>query len=301
MKKFLLFAALGISFFMRGYAQPDMVSAANAFIATLTKDQQARALYRFDAEERFNFHFVPKNDRKGISLNELSAAQKGAAMSMLKTVLSSQGYRKATEIIQLETVLKAIEKREADDHYRDPGKYFFTIFGTPGKGTTWGCRLEGHHVAFNFSAKDEKLVAGTPGFMGSNPAVVPDGPEKGKQILKEETEMGFALLNSFSEKQLQKVVIGAEAPNEILTQNARKAMIQDSAGLNYADMNSAQQQKFLQLIGLYVRRYTKLFAEDMMKEIQQAGLNRLRFAGRRKAAGHRQSALLSHTGAYPDH
>lgn len=278
MKNFVLITAIEVLFFMLSYAQPASVSAANAFIKMLSKDQQAKAVYPFDAEERFNFNFVPKNDRKGISLNELSAAQKGAAMTLLKTVLSSQGYKKTTEIIQLETILKAIEKRGADDHYRDPGKYFFTIFGVPRKGTTWGWRLEGHHVALNFSATKDKLFAATPGFMGSNPAVVPDGPEKGKQILKEETEMGFALLNSFSDEQHQQLMIGDQAPNEIITLNHRKALIENPSGLSYADMNSVQQQKLLELIGLYVHRYTKLFAEDMMNEIKMAGLNKLRFA-----------------------
>ena len=255
-----------------------MVAAANHLINMLDKDQKLKAVYPFETEERFNFHFVPKNDRKGISLNELNTAQKSAAMMLLKGSVSDKGYQKANEIMQLEITLKAIEGRQAGDNYRDPGKYFFTIFGIPGNNTIWGWRLEGHHVAFNFSAQKGKLVASTPNFLGSNPAIVPEGPQKGKQILKEETDMGFDLLHSFTTEQLKQAVVSDKAPGEIFTGNNRTAMIDNPNGIGYADMNKQQQQKFLQLINLYVRRYTKAFADDLLKEIQRAGLDKVRFA-----------------------
>ena len=43
----------------------------------------------------------------------------------------------------------------------------------------------------------------------------------------------------------------------------------------------------LQLISLYVHRFTKLFADEMLKEIQEAGLDNLRFAW----AGHTESGI----------
>lgn len=276
------FAVTFLSFIlMHHYCQSqekDMVSAANHFISMLDKDQQLKAMYPFETEERFNFHFVPKNDRKGISLNELNDAQKSAALLLLKGCVSERGYQKANEIIQLEITLKAIEGRQPGDNYRDPGKYFFSIFGLPGNNTIWGWRLEGHHVAFNFSAQKGKLVASTPNFLGSNPAVIPEGPQKGKQILKEETDMGFDLLHSFTKEQLPQVVISDKAPGDILTSNSRKAIIENPQGISYADMNKLQQQKLLRLVNIYIHRYTKTFADDMLKEIQSAGLNKVRFA-----------------------
>ena len=94
----------------------------------------------------------------------------------------------------LDNVLKELEHRKADDHYRDPGKYFITIFGIPSATTIWGWRFEGHHIAFHFSANKKELVAGTPSFLGSNPAIVLEGTQKGEEVLKEETDKGFALL-----------------------------------------------------------------------------------------------------------
>ncbi len=69
---------------------------------------------------------------------------------------------KISDIIQLENVLKVIENQAAGSDYRDPGKYFLSIFGTPKTKEIWGWRFEGHHISFNFSVYDKKLVAGTP-------------------------------------------------------------------------------------------------------------------------------------------
>lgn len=256
----------------------DIVSSAGAFISALTPEQRLQVLYPFDTDERYNFHFVPRDDRKGISMNELSTEQKQSALALIKTCLSSDCVKKIADIMQLDLVLKAMEHRAANDHYRDPGKYFMTIFGVPGDKNAWGWRLEGHHIAFNFSVKDKKLVAGTPGFMGSNPAIVMEGPEKGKQVLRDETEKGFALINTLSGDALRKAVIDSVAPKDIITFDNRTAMIYHPRGISYAEMTGVQQQQLLALVNTYVHRYTKLFADDMLKEIQRAGLANLVFA-----------------------
>lgn len=255
-----------------------MVSAAKEFINTLDSVQKAKALYPFGADERYNFHFFPKDDRKGISFNELNASQKQAARNLITTCLSENATKKVAGIMELDNVLKAAEHRKPEDHFRDSGKYFLTVFGIPANNTTWGWRLEGHHVSFNFSAKDKKLVSGTPGFLGANPAIVREGPHKGMEVLKEETDNGFALLHSFTAEQLKKTTVDTLAPNEIITFISRKAMIDQPKGILYSELTTKQQEKFLQLINLYVHRYTKLFADQMLKEIQEAGLKNLRFA-----------------------
>jgi len=180
--------------------------------------------------------------------------------------------------MSLEIVLKELENRKPEDHFRDSGKYNLTIFGIPADNTTWGWRFEGHHICFNFSAKDKKLVSGTPGFFGANPAIVRSGPHKGLQVLKEETEKGFALLHSLSEEQLKDALIDTTAPGDIITFINRKALIDHPAGVLYSYLTAKQQEQLLQLLNVYVHRYAKLFADQMLKEIQQAGLDNLRFA-----------------------
>jgi hypothetical protein len=260
----------------RAIAQ-EPVTAAARFIESLSSSQRSEALFPFDSDERYNFHFIPRN-RKGIAIGALDRKQKEAAVNLMRSCLSGQTVQKITDIMSLEYLLRKIEGRSEDDHYRDADRYYFTVFGVPGDKTIWGWRVEGHHVSFNFSVNQQKLVAGTPGFLGANPAVVKDGPEKAKEVLKEETETGFALLTSLDQAALQKAVFSRSAPADIITSANRKAMIDNNTGISYAEMNAAQKEKLLQLVHLYVHRFTRLFAEDMLKEIQKAGLDNLRFA-----------------------
>jgi hypothetical protein len=122
------------------------------------------------------------------------------------------------------------------------------------------------------------LVSGTPGFIGSNPAVVLSGPEKGLEILKDETQLGFNLLHSLNADQKQKAVMSVKAPGDIITASDRKAMIENPQGILYSGLNSQQQKLFMQLLSLYIHRYTATFASTMMKELEDAGMSNLRFA-----------------------
>ena len=276
MKKLLFVLTIAHASICQGQQKP--AEAAARFLHSLTSLQQKRAQYTFTDNERFDWHFIPKNDRKGIPLAELNEQQKKAAFDLLSACLSEQAVRKVNEIIQLESVLKQLEGRKEDDHFRDGTKYYFTLFGNPAPDSIWGWRLEGHHVSFTFSAEKNRLVSGTPGFMGANPAIVPDGPFKGKETLKEETDDGFALLHVLNPDQLNKAVINTKAPGDIITFASRKAMIDHPQGIYYSELNKDQQHVFWQIVELYVHRYTKLFADDMIKEIRAAGTDKLQFA-----------------------
>jgi uncharacterized protein DUF3500 len=276
MKSYLLFIAIFISFINQAKAQ-DLADKANAFINTLDSSQRMKALYPFDTTERYRFMYIPLDDRKGISVNEMNDGQRKALMDLLHTCLSDETVKKVHDIMQLDIILKEIEHRKPEDHFRDPGKYFVTIFGIPSDKTIWGWRFEGHHVAFHFSADKKQLVAGTPSFLGSNPGKVLEGSEKGKEVLKEETDNGFAFLHSLSAEELKKAITDTAAPAEIITGANRVAMIDHPSGIRYNELSPAHQQMLLQLINLYIHRYTKLFAEDMLKEIQTAGMDKLWF------------------------
>jgi hypothetical protein len=264
---------------LTGHAQAsgDMTAAAQAFLQTLDPKTREQVLFGYNDAERFNWHFVPKA-RKGLPLKNMNSQQKAAALRLLQACMSAQGYQKATSIIALESILKVLEQRGPDDDYRDPGKYYFSIFGTPGLKQRWGWRVEGHHVALNFSSANNKLLAGTPAFLGSNPGIVPSGAEKGKQILKQEAMLGFELLNSLDKLQQEQAIIQADAPHDIITGNQRKAMLIDPPGLPYTKMNPRQQQLLKQLVGVYIDNYTKLYADILLKEISAAGWDKMHFA-----------------------
>lgn len=262
--------------------------AAQDFLAVLDTSTRRHACFPWEEEERFNWHFVPRA-RKGLALKDMTDAQRARAYALLKACLSSDGYRKATTIVETEYVLRALEGRGPDDEYRHPGKYYFSFFGEPAAGKPWGWRMEGHHLSLNFSAVTNTLVAGTPAFMGANPAIVPEGPHKGRQILKEESTLAFELLKTLNAAQLEKALVAERAPSDIITGNKRKAWLQDPPGLSYGQMKAAQQQMLKKLVAVYVDRYTKLMADLLWKDIGAAGWEQLHFAwagGKSWGTGH---------------
>ena len=265
-------------FFFVGVKAQSISDVAKSFVATLDESQKPLTLFPFGSEEHYNFHYFPIDDRKGLPLDKMTEKQKKMTMQLLSSCLTDNTVKKINDIIALEDILKVLEHRKPDDHFRDPGKYHLALFGEPGEKNIWGWRFEGHHVSFHFSTQNNTLVAGTPGFLGSNPAIVPDGAQKGKEILKDEKLLALKLLNSLSSDQRKMAVIAGEVPGDIITRIDRKAMIKDPGGISYAQMNEAQQKDFINLIELYIHRYKKSFADNMLKEIKDAGLDSIRFA-----------------------
>lgn len=257
--------------------QADVAKNANAFLKLLPATSLQKAQYGLSDAERFNWHFVPRS-RNGISLRELDAIQRDAVYSMLRSSLSNQGYVKATSIVSLENVLRSVEGRGANDRYRDPLNYYVTVFGEPSAQPVWSWRFEGHHVSLNFVTVNDRIESSTPSFFGSNPAIVREGPERGKQILLEESKRGFELVNSLSPAQLAKARFADEALPDIVSFNSRKAEPLTPAGLSYRDMNEKQKVMLTSLLSVYVDNYELGFSRKLMAKIQKAGIENLTFA-----------------------
>src|SRR5437764_7458890 len=132
-----------------------MAESANRFLASLTPEQKAKAVFTFEDAERVNWAFVPL-ERKGLTLRDMSPFQKHLASALLSAGLSQQGFIKAVTIMSLEDVLRAMEKD--DGERRNPEKYYFTIFGTPSETGTWGYRVEGHHLSQNYTVNAGRVV-----------------------------------------------------------------------------------------------------------------------------------------------
>lgn len=250
---------------------------AGKFLSSLNAKLRQKAQYPFEDDERFNWHYIPRS-RKGISFHDMDAMQRQAAMELLKASLSEQGYKKASDIIELEDILRQVEGLGANDDYRDRLNYYFTFFGTPSKDKPWGWRLEGHHVSLNFASSRGTMESSTPSFFGTNPAIVPNGKDKGKQILKLETTLGFALANSLNTDQKKTAIISEHAPSDILSRNDRKAKELEPKGLAYTSMDEAQKKVFMQLLDAYVKNYVFGFSSKLMEKIKKAGIENLHFA-----------------------
>jgi hypothetical protein len=254
---------------------PLMAEAAGKFLASLTTEQRARAVFPFDADERMNWHFIPK-PRLGVSFKDLDGPQRELARAFLRAGLSQQGYLKATTIMSLEEVLRVLEGGRGP--VRDPDLYFFAIFGQPSEKETWGWRVEGHHLSLNFTVVQGRLIASTPQFFGANPAEVKEGPRRGLRVLRAEEDLARELLTSLTTEQRAQAVIATDAPRDIITGASRKAEIGEAKGLLVGEMTEKQRGTFTSLLRAYVEAMPDPVAEEQLTRLRRAGLEKIRFA-----------------------
>ena len=256
-------------------AAENMAQAAHNFWVALTPEQQAKCAFPFETKERFNWHFIPR-ERKGITFNDLTSAQQALAHAFLASGLSSSGYQKAVTIMSLDQILKDMEQRRGPR--RDPNNYAFSVFGTPGEKSTWGWRVEGHHLSVNFTIVNGRAIAAGPVFFGSNPAEVREGPRKGLRVLAVEEDLGRQLVKSFTDEQRKKAVINVTAPNEIITGHARKADPGPPAGLPAVEMTPEQRKLLMTLVEDYAYRLRPEVADQDLEKIDKAGFEKIHFA-----------------------
>jgi hypothetical protein len=247
-----------------------MTEAANRFLATLTPEQKAKATFPFDDPQRMTWYYVPF-ERKGLQLQEMSGYQKHLAHALLSAGLSQSGYMKAVTIMSLEDVLREMEKD--DGKRRNPEKYYFSIFGTPRDDTTWGYRVEGHHLSQNFTVVRGKIVDG-PSFFGSNPAEVRHGPRTGLRVLAAEEDLARDLIISLDDYQRKTAIIVETAPKDILTTNTRRAAIAGQpSGLLATKMNGKQFDKLRALLAEYENNVPMQVAAAREDLVKKAGKN----------------------------
>ena len=247
-----------------------MTECAIRFLTALDADQRGRAAFPFDTDERTNWHFIPK-ERKGLSLREMTPYQKHLASALLAAGLSQTGYIKAVTIMSLEDVLKIIENDSGE--HRNPEKYYFSVFGTPSDGGTWGYRVEGHHLSQNYTVVNGKVIDG-PSFFGANPAEVRQGPRKGLRTLPGEEDLGIELIHTLDEQQQGVAIVDPTAYRDILTAASRKAALQGQpSGLSASKMNARQFDLLKALMEEYARNVPDELAEGRMEQINKAGRN----------------------------
>jgi hypothetical protein len=227
--------------------------------------------------------------RRGLTIKEMSAPQRVLAMDLLKTGLSQRGYLTATQIMDLENVLRDLEAAQraaiaaggrgrAEAFVRDPERYFFSVFGTPSAKGAWGWRVEGHHISLHFSVVNGALLAGAPTFFGVNPAEVRSGPNTGTRILAQEEDTARQLLMALDPLRREKAVINSTAPNDLLTMNSMPINPLTPSGLVAAEMTPAQRELLMKVITAYSGAMTDDIANERMEKIRQAGVEKVGFA-----------------------
>jgi hypothetical protein len=279
----LTVSSVGYAFYKKELEPPGakMAEAAGRLLASLSPEQREKVLFDYAAPQRTDWHFIPKANRKGVQLRDMNDEQRANAHRLLRAALSQAGYDTTTQIMRLESILHAAKKDPNAGAIRDPLRYYVTIFGDPASGKRWGLSYEGHHVSLNFVVEGDKVVASTPQFLGTNPAVVQqdrEGFKKGTQVLKAEEQLGFELVNSLSPEQRKEAVIADKAPADIRAGGEAQPPQTPPAGIAYADLNPEQRELVRALVMTYARKMTASVAAKRMDAIYVAGWNKVHFA-----------------------
>lgn len=252
-----------------------MSTAAHAFISSLSADQRAKASFAFEDEQRLDWHFIPRA-RKGIPFKELDSAQRLLGNALMSAGLGQRGLIRAATIMSLDAILREIEQGKGP--VRDPELYFLSIFGDARSAKPWGWRVEGHHVALNFTMIEGKQIASTPAFFGANPAEVLEGARKGLRALAPEEDLARLLIKSLDDKQRAQAVVSQSAPADILSTNLRKAEPLKPAGLQTSKLGQKQQEILMALLSEYASRHAPDIAAVRFDKVRAAGLGNIFFA-----------------------
>ena len=266
-----------------------MAAAGSKFLESLTPQQRSRATFAFDSIERTRWHFIPTESfpRNGLTIKDMTTAQRSLAHDLLKSGLSQRGYMTATQIMELESVLATIEAAQRASAaqpsrgtplVRDPERYFFSVFGTPSIRGTWGWRVEGHHVSLHWTIVNGQFVAGSPSFFGSNPAEIREGPRHGTRILALEEDAARALVESLDETQRTKAIINTTAPNDIVTMANLKIDPLSPTGISFAELTASQRALLQKLVEVYTGRMATDIAATTTARIEKAGWDKVAFA-----------------------
>ena len=233
----------------------NMTRAANQFLKTLYASQRETVLLDYDSPARVDWHFIPKDTRKGLQIRYMVEPQRDAALKLLRSCLSEVGYGKAEQIMELESILYALEG-SGGSNIRDSQRYYISMFGQPTEQGRWGLSIEGHHLSLNFVIDAGQVISSTPSFFAANPAIVKNevdgGLPVGTQVLKNEEELAFRLVKSLNDTQLSKALLADTAPREIRGPVGAQAPPDESVGITYGELDDDQRKIMKNLVTSYL-------------------------------------------------
>ena len=262
-----------------GYVMPDLFqispsgvstepvrNAAERFITSLNNQQLAETMFPADDiqwRKWMNQHFYV---RQGISLQEMSEAQRDLAFGLMRTSLSTRGFELTRNVMRLNEVLAEL----ADDPvFLGEWLYHITIMGIPSATEPWGWQFSGHHAIVNFFVLGDQMVM-TPLFLGSEPVRATSGKYKGVVVLQEEQKEGLEMVRALPGAQQEKAILNfSKTGNNNLTEAFKDNVVLDYAGIRAQDLEDPARRKLRDLVQLYVSNMDDGHARVKMSEVEK--------------------------------
>jgi uncharacterized protein DUF3500 len=271
-------AGLALALLSAGPAGPTptarIVGAADAFLSTLDPKQRGSVLFAFaDQQQRARWSNLPVTivPRGGLSLGELTAGQRSAALALLASVLSPTGFEKVEQIMEGDEVLRT---SGGNDRMFGRDRYFLSILGTPSETGPWMIQFGGHHLALNVTIAGAQGIL-TPTLTGAQPALYTAG---GRTVrpLGRESDKALALVTALDEAQRKQAILPYRVADLVLGPGQDGKTIQPE-GLKASAMTGEQRARLVDLVSEWSGIVHESAAAARMAEIE-AGLGETWFA-----------------------
>jgi len=259
-------------------ATAKVVEAANAFLATLSDAERAKTTFGFASAQRTGWSNLPSGifQRNGLRFGDITSRQREAALALVAAALSQSGYRKVTEIMNGDEVLK---NRGGGRTGGRPGgggpgrggiqfgldEYYLALLGTPSVTAPWMIQFGGHHLAINVTVVGQDNVL-TPSLPAAQPAKY---VLNGQTIrpLGNENDKGFALINALDAAQQKQAILNYKVSDLVLGPGADGKVIQPE-GILASALNASQQSLLLDVVHEWVGILNDGAAAAKMAEIK---------------------------------
>ena len=270
----------------KGTVTARVVGAANAFLATLTVAERNKCTFDFTSSQRTGWSNLPTGifQRNGLRFGDLTSRQREAALNLVAAALSHAGYKKVTDIMNGDEVLKNAGGGRTGGRpgAGGPGgrirfgldEYYIALLGSPSATAAWMIQFGGHHLAINVTVVGPNSVM-TPSLPAAQPAKYSLNGETVRP-LGHENDKGFALINALNPAQQKEAILNYEVRDLVLGPGADGKVIQPE-GILASGLDASQQAMLLDLVHEWVGILNDEAATAKMAEIK-ANLPRTYFA-----------------------
>jgi Protein of unknown function (DUF3500) len=263
-----------------------IVAAAQAVLATLDEAGRAKVQFPFEGPQKTRWSNLPSPmfQREGLLLANLTPPQRAAVNTLLTTALSRDGYRKVTEIMHGDEVLRTGQGGGTPGaggrgRGRGPGgpggggpafgedQYYLAFLGTPTVTAPWMLQFGGHHLAINLTMAGSQATM-APSLPAAQPATY---TFEGRTVrpLGNENDRAFALINALSDAQRKQAILGSRVTDLVLGPTQDGRTIQPE-GIRASALSAPQQTMLLDLVREWTGIQSDAFAESRMTEVRAA-------------------------------
>jgi hypothetical protein len=249
-----------------------IVAAADALVGVLDDTGRTKLQFPFEGPQKTRWSNLPSGifKREGLRLGDITPVQRAAVMNLLTTALSRDGFRKVTEIMRGDEVLRETGGGNAP---RGGGgavifgqdEYYLAFVGKPSVTTPWMLQFGGHHLAINLT-----MAGAQASMMPSLPAAQPATYTiEGREIrpLGKENDKAFALINALDASQRSQAILASRVADLVLGPGQDGRVIQPE-GLRGSALSASQQTMLIDLVREWAGIVTDAFAEPRMAEIR---------------------------------